>query len=265
MFDSIPRSRIARLNTDGGLDMDFDPGHGFQSYDGVNNPVINAIGLQQDGKIIVTGNFLMFNDAPVKRIVRLNQDGSLDTTFNPGYGANDEVESMAIQPDGKIILTGNFTMFDSIPANRIVRLNEDGGIDTTFITGSGSNGIIRDVAIHEHEKIIIAGDFTAYNGTGRNRIARIMGDESTGVRNVFKTASIKIYPNPAQDFVYIEADRYLQGASIRLYDLQGRIVDEQINANGQLFQLRIGNQKPGVYIVEIQHDEFVGRQKLIRH
>jgi hypothetical protein len=172
---------------------------------------------------------------------------------------------MTIQPDDKIILAGAFTMFDSIPANHIVRLNADGSVDTTFVTGAGANGRIHDVAIHEHERIIIAGDFTAYDGTGRNRIARIMGDEPDGVRNNFKTASIKIYPNPAQDFVHIEADRYLQGASIRLYDLQGRIVHEQANTNGQSFRIDIARQKPGVYIIEIKTIEFIGRQKLIIH
>jgi uncharacterized delta-60 repeat protein len=259
MFDSIPISKIARLNNDGSLDMDFNSGNG------IPGGLVLSFEIQENGKIIVAGGFLQFAGIPSNRILRLNQNGSLDTTFNTGHGANHWVEALAIQPDGKIILAGAFTMFDSIPANRIVRLNEDGSIDTTFITGTGANGRIYDVAIHEHERIIIAGDFTAYDGTGRNRIARIMGDQPDGVRNDITTAAIKVYPNPAQDFVHIEADRYLHGASIRLYDLQGRIVDEQIHANGQIFQLSIGRHKPGIYIVEIRHDAFVGRQKLLRY
>jgi uncharacterized delta-60 repeat protein len=257
-IDSRSRNRIARLNADGSLDLTFSPGQG------ANNNV-SAIRIQDDGKILICGAFSMYDDVPVARLARLHQNGSLDTTFNSGFGPDYFIESMAIQPDGKIILAGSFTMFDSISANRIVRLNENGSVDTTFVTGAGANGIIHDVAIHEHERIIIAGDFTAYDSTGRNRIARIMGDQPDGVRNNFKTASIKVYPNPAQDFIYLEADRYLQGASIRLYDLQGRIVEEQINANGQRFQVSLGKQKPGIYIVEIRHDEFVGRQKVIRY
>jgi uncharacterized delta-60 repeat protein len=257
-FTGTPIKYLARLNTNGTLDNTF-------SYTYGPDDRIRGSSLYPGGRIMIHGDFSMYDSILVAGIARLHQDGSLDTTFNPGFGANDLVESMAIQPDGKIILAGNFTLFDSIAANRIVRLNEDGSVDATFVTGTGANGRIRDVAIHEHERIIIAGDFTAYDGTGRNRIARIMGDQPDGVRNNFKTASIKIYPNPAQDFVHIEADRYLHGASIHLYDLQGRVVDEQINANGQMFQLRIGKHKPGIYIVEIRHDEFVGRQKVIRY
>jgi uncharacterized delta-60 repeat protein len=259
MFDSIPISKIARLNNDGSLDMDFNSGNGMPGG------MVLSVEIQENGKIIVGGGFLQFAGIPSNRILRLNQNGSLDTTFNTGYGFNSHVDALAIQPDGKIILAGNFTMFDSIPANRIVRLNEDGSIDTTFMTGTGANGRIRDVAIHEHERIIIAGDFTAYDGTGRNRIARIMGDEPDGVRNDFRLAALKVYPNPAQDFIYLETDRFLQGAMIRLYDLQGRVVAENLDSNGQTFRFDIAKHEPGVYIIEIRTSEFIGRQKVIRY
>jgi hypothetical protein len=65
------------LNIDGSLDMTFDPGSGF------NNPVFSVV-QQSDGEILVGGAFRQYNGASVGGIVRLNLDGSLDTTFNPG-------------------------------------------------------------------------------------------------------------------------------------------------------------------------------------
>lgn len=265
MFDSISYNRIARVNPDGSLDMDFDPGSGFQS-DYWLSPIIYALGLQQSGKIIAAGSFYMFDDIPISRIVRLNTNGSLDTTFTPGYGAiGGSIIKLLIQSDDKIIIGGRFTMFDSIPVGDLARLNPDGSLDTTFHSGTGFNNSVEAMALQDDGNILVGGWFTGYDGTGRNRIARIIGAEPDGVRIDFNTALMKVYPNPAQDFIYVEVDRYLQGAMIRLYDLQGRVVAENSDSNGQTFRFDIAKNEQGVYIIEVRTSEFVGRQKVIRY
>jgi hypothetical protein len=65
------------------------------------------------------------------------QPGSLDLSFDPGSGFDEQVFSLAIQPDGKAIIGGRFGIFDGASRNRICRLNDDGSLDVTFSVGTG--------------------------------------------------------------------------------------------------------------------------------
>jgi uncharacterized delta-60 repeat protein len=177
---SVTRNFIARLNTDGTLDADFDPNA---------NGSIGAIALQADGKILIGGGFLDLapnGGASVgrNRIARLNQDGTVDTAFNPG--PNGIITTIAVQPDGKIITGGDFTALApnsgaSVTRNRIARLNSDGTLDTSFDPNVSNGNIVWVIAVQPDGKILIGGGFTALapNGgasVGRNRIARVNTD-----------------------------------------------------------------------------------------
>ncbi len=115
-------------------------------------------------KIIIVGEFSAYNGKARKGIARLNMDGSLDSGFNPGTGANSSVWSVYIQTDGKIIIGGLFTTYNGITRNRIVRFNSDGSLDTTFNPGTRANNIILSTLIQTDGKIIIGDGFTTYNG-----------------------------------------------------------------------------------------------------
>ncbi len=165
-YNGTARNYIARLNTDGSLDATFNVGAGADFY-------LNSIAIQSDGKIIIGGMFTTYNGTARSRVARINADGSLDATFNPGTGANFYVNSTVIQSDGKIVIGGNFTTYNSQAINRIARINADGSLDATFNPGMGTNQPVYATPIQSDGKIIIVGDFTIYNGTARNRIARI--------------------------------------------------------------------------------------------
>jgi len=143
------------------------------------NGAVNASALQADGKLIVGGAFTSFNGkvnssgsvvtTTRNYIARLNTDGTLDNTFDPGTGLGAAVLSLAIQPsDGKIVVAGSF-------AAGVARLNTTGTVDGTFaLTGTGLNGYVQMVTLQADEKMIIGGTFTTYNtSTTRNRIARL--------------------------------------------------------------------------------------------
>jgi uncharacterized delta-60 repeat protein len=150
----------------------------FQSGSGLNSTVY-AIALQADGKILIGGNFITYNATARSRVARLNADGSLDTSFNPGTGANNILRAIALQPDGKILIGGNFTTYNGVGRNRIARLNADGSLDTTFLnTGTGANSTVYAIAVQADGKVLIGGVFTGYNGTARNSIARLNADGS---------------------------------------------------------------------------------------
>ncbi|MBK7085206.1 MAG: delta-60 repeat domain-containing protein [Flavobacteriales bacterium] len=92
--------------------------------------------MQSDGKIIIGGSFTSYDGIGRNSIARLNADGSLDIGFNPGTGANNPVHSITLQPDGKIIIGGDFTNYNGTGRNRVARLNTDGSLDTASTPGS---------------------------------------------------------------------------------------------------------------------------------
>ncbi|MFH0974290.1 MAG: hypothetical protein V1874_00735 [Spirochaetota bacterium] len=165
-YNSTVRNHIARINTDGSLDSSFDPDTGANSS-------VSSIAIQSDGKILIGGGFTTYNSTVRNHITRINSDGSLDTTFNPGTGAGDNVKCMSIQSDGKIVIGGEFTTYNSTVRCRIARINSDGSLNTTFDPGTGADDDIECMSIQSDSKIIVGGEFSSYNGTARNNIARI--------------------------------------------------------------------------------------------
>jgi len=174
-YNGTNRNRIARLNADGSLDAGFNPGTGA-------NNLIYAMALQSDGKVLIGGQFTAVNGTSLNRIARLNANGSLDLSFTPGTGPDNTVWAIAVQPNGKAIIAGEFTQYNSISRSRIARLNTDGSNDASFNPGTGlyalSGAIGRRIALHGGGKVLVTGAFTSVNGTARNRIARLNADGS---------------------------------------------------------------------------------------
>jgi uncharacterized delta-60 repeat protein len=171
-FSSIngtARTGIARLNGDGSLDMTFAPI--VNSYAWVG-PVL----IQPDGRSLVGGTFTSVNGITRHRVARLNTDGSLDETFDPGSGPDGSVTHAVLQPDGKVVVAGTFTNVSGMGWRHIARLNADGTPDVAFNPGTGVDGAIRSLALDRDGRILLAGPFTYVNGTRRKGVARLNAD-----------------------------------------------------------------------------------------
>jgi len=254
-YDGISRNRIARLNPDGTLDTTFVVGIG------ANNTVSSLI-LQNDDKIIIGGNFTTFAGVSSNRIARLNANGSRDTTFANGAGANASVETLALEANGKILIGGNFTKFNNINSNYIARLTKDGVLDDTFNkTQAAANKAIYKI-INQDEKFIAVGDFTSYNGIGRNRITRIFGGEVEHLNtNNLTVQKIKIYPNPTSNKLFISKD--LKLIKFDIYDFSGkRLLGNDFSDDN--FSIDISYLKKGIYILKlIDEKKIIQSQKFI--
>ena len=170
-YNGISTNYIIRLNPDFSIDDTFNSGTGF-------NQSIFKNSLLSDNKILVSGGFTEYDGTPYNRFIRLNSDGSIDTSFNIGTGFDGFVRAFAVQPDGKIVISGFFTEYDGTPYNKLIRLNSDGSIDTSFNIGTGFDEAALDMLIQPDGKIIIIGEFTSYNGTPYNRLIRLNSDGS---------------------------------------------------------------------------------------
>src|SRR6185503_6481339 len=86
---------------------------------------VYAMVLQPDGRLLIGGTFTMVNGVTRHGIARLNADGSLDSGFSPGSGADAPVVALALQDDGKLLLGGGFTSVNGVVRGRVARLNSD--------------------------------------------------------------------------------------------------------------------------------------------
>lgn len=125
---------VVRINPDNSIDTGFTTA----AFD----KEVKSVALQSDGKIIVVGAFNIHNNVATNYIIRLNIDGTRDTTFNAGtfafqqFATKKALEKVVVQPDGKIIVCGNITAYNSAAHNLMIRLNPNGSTDTTFLAST---------------------------------------------------------------------------------------------------------------------------------
>jgi uncharacterized delta-60 repeat protein len=167
---------VARLNADGTLDTGFNAGGA-----GANANVL-SVAVQADGKLVFGGVFTSINSTNgLNRIARLNTDGAVDTSFNPGgAGANAGVATVAVQADGRLVLGGDFGQVNTTVAGGFARLNADGTPDASFNPGgSGADSSVFTLAARADGKLLLGGYFSSINDTARNAIALLHNAAAT--------------------------------------------------------------------------------------
>lgn len=156
---------LGRLNADGTIDTTFNTGLTVSTIGfGTSADQIRKIYVLPDDKFFVCGNWSLFkNILFYKRgFMKFNADGTEDTSFDNGAFSG-AVTGFDFQSDGKIICL-NGTSYSGQSINRICRLNSDGTLDNTFITGITGNPALSSVVVQPNDKIIVVGRFADYNG-----------------------------------------------------------------------------------------------------
>lgn len=153
-------------------------------------------------RILLGGSFTTYRGTTVNRIVRLNHDGTLDTTFNTGTGFNADVRWIEQDSQGRYYVGGLFTTFNGNSRSRILRLNENGTLDTTFnpttIAAQVNSGVLLN------DEPIILGYFTSpsngivkFTETGATDTSFTVGTgfniTDQGVFQIKKDSSDKLY------------------------------------------------------------------------
>jgi len=176
-FTGSTQRGLIRLNTDGSKDTSFDIGTGF-SMSTIVSRNINSIAQQTDNKLLIGGFFTQYSGIPQGYLIRLNLNGTKDTSFDIGIGFNSSVRSVVIQPDGKILVGGDFSTFNTVPENGLIRLNTGGTKDNSFYLGAGfNNGAdIYSINLQVDGSLIVTGNFTSYDGVPANRIVKLSSD-----------------------------------------------------------------------------------------
>ena len=165
---------ITRFFADGTLDPSFNFTRDY--FD------VAAVAALPNGQLVVAVQQASYHIPTSVRILRLNEDGSIDQTFTSVLVHKDaDIRVIAPQPDGKILVAGIFDMFAGTPRQKIARLLSDGTVDTGFNPPQfdfGSTGIWSRPRVFGDGKILIAGDFMTVNGAANPGIARLNADGS---------------------------------------------------------------------------------------
>jgi uncharacterized delta-60 repeat protein len=201
----VSSKKIYKLYPNGTLDASFSSSIGFDG-----NSYVTTLAIQNDNKIIVGGSLNSFNGILINHILRLNNDGSIDNSFNVGSGFNNYVTSIKVQDDGKIVVGGTFTSFNGNTCNRIVRLNSDGSIDSNFNVGSGFNSVVRKIFIQEDLKVLVTGAFSNFNGLPCYKLIRLNSDGSLD-----STFSSNVDSNTIEDIIVRNDNKILVSGSFQ--------------------------------------------------
>ena len=115
----VPRQGVARLNTNGTLDTTFNVQFDLGPWSLYTSSVL----ADGSGKIYLGGNFRSIDGSLRGGVARLHPNGRLDTGFDPGFGL-DEVNTLLLQPDGRIVVGGDdFYEVNGVSRRRLARLN----------------------------------------------------------------------------------------------------------------------------------------------
>ncbi|MBK6541117.1 MAG: hypothetical protein IPG10_07525 [Flavobacteriales bacterium] len=159
---------VVRYNADGTLDTSFSADGMVTTAIGTSTDMATSVAIQPDEKIVVAGYTYNGTDFDFA-VVRYHADGTLDGSFSAdgkvttALGASDQAFSVALQPDGRIVVVG----YSGDVQNddfAVVRYNADGTLDTSFsadgkvTTAIGtSNDVAGSVSIQPNGRIVVAG------------------------------------------------------------------------------------------------------------
>jgi uncharacterized delta-60 repeat protein len=165
-------NRLCRLNANGSIDTTFNPGTAL-------NGEVRSIALQEDGSVIVGGQFINANGEGHDRICRFDENGVFDDTFAPGSLLSSTAQVVMLQPDGKVLVGGDFINVGAgDPDDYLCRLNADGTHDETFNPGdliAGPSATVFGMALQADGKVIVSGGFIDAGGDD-DSICRVNAD-----------------------------------------------------------------------------------------
>lgn len=163
-----PRNRIARINADGTLDLSFNPGGVGADF------TVTALALDASQNILVGGEFSRVGESSGttrKYLARLSAAGNIDTSFSPN--SDGFVRAIVVQPDGQILVGGEFTSIGGQSRTYLARLNpSNGSAETAFVPNP--NGAVRALLLQSDGKIVVGGAFSTIASQTRNCIGRLL-------------------------------------------------------------------------------------------
>jgi uncharacterized delta-60 repeat protein len=160
--------RLVRLGGNGAPDGAFALGTNFQVW---------TTSLAADGALVIAGQFTNLAGVVRQRLARISAVGAIDSALKPAVaGLGGAIYCSAIQPDGKILIAGDFATVGGVSRPYLARVNVDGSLDAAF--QPEPNGIVGSLALAPDGKILIGGGFRTVGASARSHLARLHANGS---------------------------------------------------------------------------------------
>ncbi|MEO8590413.1 MAG: T9SS type A sorting domain-containing protein [Flavobacteriales bacterium] len=240
MMGSRDEPYALRLLQNGGQDLTFSANIAVP----VVGPGVWDITLLPDERALIAGVLDSVDHQSRANIARLNTNGSLDTSFDPGSGLNGEASAVLLLPDGDALVAGTFTTYNGSALNGpFARINNDGTLDTSYAISG-----VRDMLRQPDGKIMLVGEWITFDGITENGVMRIMPDINTSAPSAHMV-TFSAWPNPASELLTIQRNTDGPFQWI-LTDAMGRTV-KQASASGSHLKLPIDGLEPGTYTMRV--------------
>lgn len=233
---------VYRMNADGTEDTTFNAALSSYHYVRTNNRV-EALTVQNDGKILIGWQFQEVNWRSLKNIARINSDGSMDTWFVIGSSFDYDVSAILANPDGTILVWGPFTSYKGVPTNNIVELNNDWSrnIVFDFWIGFGVGPIVRgnitNIIRQTDWGILIGGNFTKYKSAAAGYLIRLYWDApAVQLPNSTDTTTVN---SAFTDKWYVETNGTLVGSAPISLGITDGSIPTQLNLSNDNINLSI--------------------------
>ena len=269
-YDGHTINGLCRIYLDGTLDTTF------------HSPIIPGNGsfrpdlIEADGKFFISGTFQVY-DHPTEwfSMLKLNADGSLDTTFNNlgrpinSFNTSASVGSVVKTPDNGYLVGGYFNQVQGVFKNSLVKLDSVGNLESQYFTSRSPdtniywNGkaLVNKIVESKFGGYYVMGDWKYWDGIPSQPIVRLHEMQTVGLKkNEQKSVLLKVYPNPAQEQLYMEFLPNARITSIELYDLQGKMVQsiyQKVNF------ISVNGLKNGIYFLKVISEYGVSTEKVV--
>jgi uncharacterized delta-60 repeat protein len=189
--NGVSQSRFTKLNEDGTTDTSFNIGNGFDN-------IVWSIDVDSSDKVVVGGDFDNYSGSAQENLVRLNTNGTKDTSLNIGTGfartgvGGTTVYKVLVDENDKIYVGGVYDIYSGSSYGRIMRLNSNGSIDTSFPTQQKMSAIVYDIEIDTKDYVWVAGNLTSYDSTTISLVTKLKQDATLDPSFTQKTTASTI-------------------------------------------------------------------------
>src|SRR5690554_6731733 len=252
----------ARLNADGTIDNTFGSNGAVAFNVGDGNDFAFAVAVDDNGKVLIGGHKWISNIGLKYdlAVVRLNEDGSFDTSYGDNGVAiarvvdgSNYAGDILLQSDGKVVIAG-YTVLETVYDLAMARFDVDGNLDDTFGIGgmvntdyNGGEDYGSAMALQPDDKIILAGNTFTGSGTSEILVARY--DNTVLGTGDFQNIAFSLYPNPANDYITIDLNGTSSNYQVAIFDMLGKnVYNTEIDGTKQI---DVSSFEAGAYFVKL--------------